>query len=503
MSLLRRLITVSGWTLVSRILGLVRDRLFAQAFGASALLDAFMMAFQIPNLLRNLFGEGALSTAFIPRYVQHRERDPAGAERYAGQVLTRLALGLSILCGVAMAVAAALVVWGSPRVALVAQLSLPQLPFMVFICVAAIMAGVLNGRRHFAVPAFAPVVLNLCLISTVWWQGDEEIWLLPYAVLAAGVSQVVLHAWALARTSGGVPPYDRRSSPEVAELRRATGPVVFSSSIYQLNAYLDNVIAYAFLVGAEGAVAILYFGNRLLQFPMALIAHGVGTVAYPELASQAGKGWSATGEGLRAATRLLSFFLLPAAVGLFATAEPLVRAIYQVGRFDEESVQRTVLVTRLLALALVPISLAKLQVRCFHAHRDQRTPMRVGLAMVGLNLALNLAFVALTPLREAGMALATAVSSVAGCAIYAALLRRRGAGAFLPEGLLRPIAAAALMGGVVWGALWAWPQPEGRASGYAALRLGAVVAIGAAVYLPIAGLSWLRRRKPAVPVEPE
>lgn len=499
MSLVRRALTVSGWTFVSRVLGLVRDRLFAGAFGASFLLDAFMLSFQLPNLLRNLFGEGALSTAFIPRYVQLRERDPTAADAFAGRVIARLALGLSALCGVAMALAAGCVLWGPPRLVVVAHLSLPQLPFMIFICVSAIMAGVLNGRRHFFVPAFAPVVLNLCLIATVWMGPEDEVWALPYAVLAAGISQVILHGWALARTSGGMPPAALGGSPEVTDLRRATGPVVFSSGIYQLNALSDTVIAYALLgAAAEGAVAILYFGNRLLQFPMALIAHGVGTAAYPELARRAGEGWRATGEGLRQATRLLAFFLLPASVGLFVAAEPLVRTIYQTGLFGEEAIARTVLVTRMLALALLPISLGKLQSRCFHAHRDQRTPMRLGLAQVALNLALNLILVR-TPLREAGLALATAVSSLLGTVVSAVILSRRGAGSPLPVGLLRPLSASAAMGVAVWLVLRAWPQPTGAGSGHAALRLGAVVGIGAGVYLALAGIGWLRRSRQAGP----
>lgn len=502
MSLVRRALTVSGWTFVSRVLGLVRDRLFAGAFGASLLLDAFMLSFQLPNLLRNLFGEGALSTAFIPRYVQLRERDPVAAEAFAGRVLARLALGLSVVCGLAMAVAAACVQWGPARLVLVAHLSLPQLPFMIFICVSAIMAGVLNGRRHFFVPAFAPVVLNLCLIATVFMHPEEEIWALPYAVLAAGISQVVLHGWALARTAGGMPPIALGGSPEVTELRKATGPVLFSSGIYQLNALFDTIIAYALLgAAAQGAVAILYFGNRLLQFPMALIAHGVGTAAYPELARRAGEGWHATGEGLRQATRLLAFFLLPAAVGLFVTAEPLVRTIYQTGLFGADAVARTVLVTQMLALALLPISLGKLQVRCFHAHRDQRTPMRLSLGQVALNLALNLALVQ-TPLREAGLALATAISSAAGSVAYAVILRRRGAGTALPDGLLRPLLASLAMGVLVWTVLWAWPQPVDRGSGYAALRLGAVVVIGAAAYLAVAGVAWLRHPRVGDSVPP-
>lgn len=490
---LKHFATVSGWTLVSRVLGLVRDRLFAGAFGASLALDAFMLAFQVPNLLRNLFGEGALSSAFIPRYVQERGRDPEAAESFAGAVLTRLALGLSLVCGVALIVAAGMVAWGSERSVLVAHLAIPQLPFLIFICIAAIMAGVLNARGHFFVPAFAPVILNLCLIATVGF-GEEEVWYLPYAVLFAGISQVLLHGWALARC-GGVPPLRTASTPAVRELRHATFPVLVAAGIYQLNALGDAIIAYVVLgAAAEGAVAILYFGNRLLQFPMALIGHGITTAAYPELSRRADQGWSALGDGLRAAAGPMAYFLLPAAVGLLVTAEPLVRTIYQTGAFDETSVMRTVLVTQFLALALVPIGLSKLQVRCFHAMRDQRTPMRWSLVQVAINLVLNLILVH-TPLREAGLALATAISSGLGCFAYAILLRRRGSGWPLARGLGRPLVAAAVMGAVVWAVLWTWPQPEGAASGIAALRLGVVVVTGAGVYLVIAGVGGLRRTR--------
>jgi len=494
MGLARKVFTVSGLTLVSRVLGLVRDSLFAGAFGASSALGAFLVAFQLPNLFRLLFGEGALSAAFIPRYVQIRDRDPATAERFAGQVLSRLAVGLGVVTALAMAVAAALMACASGQVSLIAQLSIAQLPFMLFICVAAIMAGVLNGRRRFAVAAAAPVVLNLWLISTAWLGPEREVVWLPYAVFAAGLSQVAILAWDL-RRSGGVPPFSLASSPEVVELRQAMGPVLLSSSVYQFNAFLDTLII-ASVLGPE-VVPIFYFANRLLQFPMALVAHGVATVAYPELASRAGAGWAATGVGMREAGRLLAYLLLPAAVGLLVTAEPLVRAIFQNGRFDEASVQRTVLVTQMLSLSLLPIALSKVQLRAFHAHRDQRTPMIVSLWMIGLNLALNLALV-WTPLREAGLALATAISGFVGYFVYAALLARRGAGGLLVwRALLRPTLAVVVMAVGVVVLLRLWPQPPGGASGVAALRLAAAVVLGIALYLPIAGLAWLReaRRK--------
>jgi putative peptidoglycan lipid II flippase len=497
MNLARRVFTVSGWTFISRILGLVRDRLWAGAMGGSLLLDCFLMAFALPNLLRNLFGEGALSAAFIPRYVQLKDQDPVAAERFAGAVLTRLALGLTVVSAVGYLVTAALLWWGSGRAVIIAAMALPQIPFVIFICVGAILSGMLNGRRHFWASAAAPVVLNLCLIATVFLSPDEEAWTLPYAVLAAGILQTALLVACL-RTTGGVPPVVMGADERVRELRRATGPNLLASGAYQLNAYLDSVIALLFVPGS-GAVAILYFGNRLLQFPMALIGHGVTTAAYPEIASRAAESWQATGESLRAACRMLAFWLLPAAVGLLVTAEPLVRTIYQTGSFDESSVGRTVLVTQMLALALLPISLSKLLMRAFHARRDQRTPMRISLSMVALNLMLNLVLVQ-TTLREAGLALATALSSFTGCAVYLVLLHRRGTGQLIDwRGLLRPLLAAAAMGGAVWALLWWWRQPAGHGSGMAALRLGAAVALGIGIYLAIAGTGWLRRRSRQTP----
>ncbi len=274
------------------------------------------------------------------------------------------------------------------KLLLVAAMALPQIPYCIFICCTAALSGVLNGRRHFWAPAAAPVVLNAVMITTIGLSTEDEAWLMPYAVLVAGILQLALVLLA-ARQTGGIPPLAWRVTPEVAEMRKAILPSLLATGAYQLNAYLDQLIAMELIAGS-GAVAYLYFGNRLLQFPMALIGYGVTTVAYPELARRVGEGWAATGEGIRAAARLQSFWLLPAAVGLLATSEPLVRAIYQNGSFSAEGVERTVLVSRMLALSLVPISLSKLFVRAFHAHRDQTTPMRVSMLMVALNLVLHL-----------------------------------------------------------------------------------------------------------------
>jgi putative peptidoglycan lipid II flippase len=503
MHVMRRALTVSGWTLASRILGLARDRLWAGALGGSFVLDCFTVANALPNLLRNLFGEGALSAAVVPRYVQLREQDAPAAERFAGAVITRLALFLSAVCTVGMVGAAAIVAWsGNAKAVTIAALSLPMLPFAAFVCTSAIMAGVLNGRRHFWVPAFTPVILNLALISTVWLAPEEECWYLPYAVLASGIAGTLLHLFGL-RRSGIIPPLVWHLAPEeaarLAELWRAIVPTTLAAGVFQLNAFLDTIIA---LSAGPGGPQVLYFANRLFQFPLALVGHGVATVVYPELASRASRGWAAMGEGLAGALAALWFWLLPAAVGLLVIAEPAVRAVYQVGHFDEALVARTVLALRFFAIALVPLALTRVMVRSFHANRDQMTPLLVSVATVAANLSLNLILVR-TPLREAGLALSTTITGTASWIVYLILLRRRGVQGWGGlESCGRPLAGALTMGVAVAALLWWWPQPPGTASGYATLRLVAAVGLGAALYLLIAGWSWLRRRRPvAAPAE--
>lgn len=476
----RRLGTFVGWTLCSRALGLIRDRLLGAAFGASLVLDAFFLAFALPNMLRNLFGEGALSAAFIPRYV--RMRAAAGGESFAGRVLARLAIGLSLLSAVGMAAAGVVLVTpGLSDWALVAALALPQLPYAVFICVCAICAGILNSRGHFAVPAASPVLLNCCLIAAVLWWRD--IWVLPYAVLATGLLQTALHLIALSRT-GGVPPVSLRSDEDVRGLRAATVPSLLAAGIYQINALLDSVLAFAFIAD-EGAVVVLYFANRLLQFPMALVGHGLGTVIYPDMATAASQGYAASGALTRRAGGVLAALLLPAAVGLYLCAEPVVRVVFEAGDFDDTAVARTVAVTFWYALALLPLVAYRMLVRVFHAHLDHQTPMYLAITGVLVNLAANICFLSLTDLAEQGMALASLISGSLTMTLGAMVLARRGAGVVLIDGRwMRPLAWTAVMGLAVGAVLLLWPLLFGPVGDglQAAPRLIAAVLVGMGIY---------------------
>jgi putative peptidoglycan lipid II flippase len=477
--------------MASRVLGLVRDRLWAGGMAGSQALDAFLSAFALPNMLRELFGDGALAAAFLPRYAQLRAADPQEAAAFAGAVVARLAVVLAVIAVVFMGMAAVVAWLGAGKAALVAVLALPMLPYLVFICLVAVLSAVVQVHRLFWVPAAMPVVLNLVLISTAWLGTEAETRVLPWAVLAAGVLQLAAMAWAV-RACGAVVPLSLRAHPAEADLRSALAPVVLSSGVFQLNVFLGQQIAHAW--AAAGAVACLYFANRLLQFPLALISHSVTAAAGPEVAERARLGWPASGELLRSVVGLQVFWLLPAAMGLAVVAEPLVRLIYQTGAFGEDAVGRTVAVTRLLALGLVPVAINRQLARVFHAHHDTRTPMRVTLLAVFINIVLSLALVA-TPLAEAGIALAGALAAGASCAAYAVVLRRRGAGAIAAwRDWLRPVCGAGLMAVVVQALLLWWPQPAGPATLDAALRLGAATALGAAAYVACTGFGFVRRR---------
>ena len=480
-SLWKRVCTIASWTFISRILGLLRDRLMGAAFGASLLLDAFYVAFALPNMFRNLFGEGALSSAFIPRYTQIRESDPAQADAFAGLVLTRLSLLLSCIAAVGMLICAFLMLYvTNEKTVLVAVLALAQLPYLVLICVSAIMAGVLNVRQHFAVPAAAPIVLNIFMIvCIVLW---EDVYLLPYAILCTGLFQLVLHVLALKMT-GSVPKPQLKSSEALREMRSAMMPTLVASGVFQFNAFLDAIIAYEFLDDATGAVVILYFANRLLQFPLALIAHGVGTAAYPEISKAAMGGYAETGHVLLRINNLLLALVIPAAVGLYLVAEPLSRAIYQAGAFSDESVLRVVVVAQIYAFALIPIACSKIFVRAFHAHRDQRLPMFVALGGVCINLLFNVLFVVLTNLQEAGLALASLISSVLMCMIYIVFLYVRGVRQMFSADVLgKVLVASIMMGAAVWGMQQWWPVDAAATTLLQFMQLFAFVLAGALVY---------------------
>ena len=494
--------TVAGLTLVSRVLGLVRDLVTVRVFGDTAVGSAFAAAFAIPNMFRRLFGEGALSAAFIPEYTTLADEDPDRADKLASLVIGMLAL---ITGGITVAVelgllAVLLIAPGGEERALSLKLIMVCLPFMPAICVAAIMGGMLQARGRFGPWAAAPILLNVCVIAAsvpyFFLETEAQTWAYPIAAAAvlSGFLQVLWSLWSLR----GMVRWTRAVG-DVGDRARAMlwrmVPVLIGLGTLQVNSFVDTLIAmWPNWVGPtiagfdypldERANAILFYSQRLYQFPLGVFGIAVATAAFPVLSRDAkdpARFASTLGRGVR-----LSLFIgLPATFGLLAVREPLVAVLYSgMGDgFSEDGVRRAGLVLLGYSAAVWAYSLNQLYTRAFYATGDTMTPMRIAVAMVGANVTLNV--VLIWWLKEAGLAWSTAA-----CATGQLLWLRHAAGKMLlgagpRDGSVRSAGIGHLVGGVLcglsaYGVLWVWPEVGGWGEG--AGRLGVAVLAGAGVY---------------------
>jgi putative peptidoglycan lipid II flippase len=497
---------VSLMTFLSRILGVIRDRLMASVFGASWVNDAFQIAFLLPNMTRRLFGEGALSSAFVPVF---SERLATGrreaAFRTASVLLGRLALGLFIACAAlillslgarALLRVPAVAGWVAPgaqslaRLELTLRLSEVMLGYCVLINAAAVMMGVLNSLGHFATPAASPLLLNLCMIAAcvfgLHWLNHEpssQIMVVALAVMAGGVLQLlVMLPPALARGFPLRPRLDKQDEG-YREVMRGFLPVVFGVALFQVNLLLDQLIARA-CIPEDGPVTMLAYGNRIVQLPWALFSLSLATAALPMLSRH----WAAQkeeefGRTLSTAVRHTLFLAVPSAVGLCLCSRDLVRLFYGAGEFlrnDNAAVIRTGRVVFFFSLGLVFYGLNSILARAIYATKDTRTPTRTAAICVGLNLVLNLTLVLGTNLKEAGLALSSAISGAAQTAMLAWALFRR-----VPKPDTRRLARFACtvgLGGVVGGvgSVWAYhwlSATQKNLEGFLVFLIAAMVAI--------------------------
>ena len=512
--------TVSGLTLVSRVLGLARDLLLVRVFGNTATGSAFAAAFTIPNLFRRLFGEGALSAAFLPEYASVESTDRANADRFAtATILLLVGVTAAITVLLELAVLAVLLVAPGDGVrTLSLQLVMVTLPFMPLICAAAILGGVLHVHGRFAPTAAAPVLLNLFIIAAgaahfVVPGADPQrsAYWIAVAAVASGVAQV---AWCLLALRGRL--RFRLGFGEVrSHVRTMTVrfvPVLIGLGTIQINAFLDMLIAmWPNWVGptiggvkyplTQDANAVLFFSQRLYQFPLGVFGIAVATAVFPLLARSA-KDEDRFLETLRRGVRLSLFIALPASLGLVLVRSDLTASLFGGGSggFDDDGLSRADLVLLCYAPAVWAYSLNHVFTRAFYARGDTRTPMRVAMSVVALNVALNLLLI--WPLAEAGLALSTAVSSVVQCGFLAWLLRRR-TGFLLDRdarvSVARSILLTIVMGAAVLGARLIVGDTTTWSG--SVLALGVETIVGAAVYLAGAAatrapeLRWLLARR--------
>lgn len=419
MSVISSARTVSLATLASRILGLVRDMLSARILGRSFQNSAFILAFMVPNLFRRLFGEGALASSFIPVYVDRLENDDQpGADKLASRAATLLTLVLTSLSALGIGASLAAVSflqigleWG-----LTFRLLAILLPYVILICLVALYMSILNSHGHFFTSALAPIVLNVFWIGGLlggWWFFRDDptsvVYLLAFTLLAGGGAQALMHVPALRKRKIRVRPDFNFRDKHLKKAGRNFLPMVLGLAALQVNVFLDQIIARA-AIADEGAVATLFYSNRMVQFPLALIGIALGTALLPALSRDAARG---DGEGFQKklveATRLAAYLGTAAMAGLIVLAEPVIGVFFQGGRFEPGDTARTGTTLVFYAMAVLPYCMQVVLARAFYARQDTKTPVRLSLITMGVNLGLNLALV--WSLEEKGIALATAASS--------------------------------------------------------------------------------------------
>lgn len=467
MSLIRAATTVGGMTLLSRVVGMVREILMARYLGAGFAADAFLVAFRLPNLFRSLFAEGAFSAAFVPLVSQQLGKDNASdglkhAVRLTEQALAVLFPVLVIFTIVIM-VAATPVVWAmtggfedrSPeKLALTVQLTRLAFPYLMLISLASLLGGLLNALGRFWVYAAAPVLLNLTfIIGFVFFRGADPIQTATTqaaAIAVAGILQFLWLCWDCWRV--GVLPRLTwpRMTPEVRTLLRRIGPAAIGAGATQINLLVSTMIAARNL--PQGSVSYLYYADRLNQLALGMIGVGMGIALLPTMGRLIGAG---NNEGaIHQQNRGMEFVLLfglPASVALIMSADPIVAALFQHGEFTQADRIACAAALRAFSTGLVAYMLVKVLTPGFHARGDTRTPMLIALGAIALNLGGNLLLSRL--LDHVGIAVATSVSAWANVAVLAwVLIARRH---WHPDsGLVktapRMLLAALLMAAVLW-----------------------------------------------------
>ncbi|MBS7792984.1 murein biosynthesis integral membrane protein MurJ [Roseococcus sp. SDR] len=493
----RAIATVGGWTMVSRLLGFLRDMLIAARLGAGPMADAFFVALKLPNLFRRLFGEGAFNAAFVPAFAQLlTQRGPAAAQALAERMATLMVLWLALLTGLGLIFMPQFLAVLAPGFgdrpevfALAVELTRITFPYLLLICLTALVSGVLNALGKFAAAAAAPIFFNLLSMIALFALAPfvaTPAHALAWGVTLSGVVQLGFVWWACARAGMALNPVQRPSmAPEVRQVLRRMGPGLVGAGVTQLNLAIDVIIA-SFL--PAGAVSFLYYADRVAQLPLGVIGAAVATALLPLLARQihAGQPLSAH-RSLNRAVEIALVLAVPAAVALAALALPILSALFQRGAFGPAEARATSQALMAYALGLPAFVLVKVFVPGFFARGDTATPVKIGIGCVALNLALNL--VLMGPLQHVGVALSTTLAAWANAGLLAFVLHRRGhwvADRRLRRTAPRLLGAALAMGAALL-ALAAWLAPGAGLSGM--LWLGVICGLGAGAYFGLAQLS--------------
>ena len=517
--MLRGLLSFSSMTMISRVLGLVRDQVITTTFGSNAVTDAFWVAFRVPNFLRRLFAEGSFATAFVPVFTEVKETRPHTD-------LRELMARVSGTLGGALLVVTALALIFTPQLAflfssgatdpakqgLLIDLFRLTFPFLLFVSLTALAGGALNSFQRFAMPALTPVILNLCMIAGALWLAprlggtpEKQILALGWAVLAAGVLQLLFQLPGLKGINLLTLPRWGWNHPDVRKVLTLMVPTLFGSSVAQINLLLDTVIA-AHLT--DGSQSWLSLADRFLELPLGVFGVALGTVILPALARHHVK---TDGEGFSNALdwglRMTLLIAVPAMLALLLLAEPLIATLFQYKKFTEFDTQMTALAVYGLSFGLPAFALLKVVLPAFYSRQDTKTPVRAGLVALVANMVFNFILLAvvyhyMVPAelkaqgvmaalgKQPGLHLALGIASALSSYLNLILLwhwlgktgvyqRRPGWGGYL----LRLVVACAVMVAVLLGLLHWLPEFTPMDKWQRASALAVLVGGGGASYL--------------------
>lgn len=501
-------------TTFSRILGMLRDMTFARFLGAGGMMDAWIIAFQIPNLSRRLFGEGAASASLIPVYRQQLEKEPAKAAALANTVVTAIFAVLAVLVLLGW-----IGIWvytrfaaDNPETKTMLSLVSLMLPYMIMICTVAILAGILNVHRHFAAPATAPIILNIFIITSVLLTGwifkipaGRQVFIVAIAVLTAGLVQIAIQIPSLRASGVFIRPKWDVQSEAFKKIIFLMTPMIIGLTATQLNTLADTWIARFFSGSAtkgefftffgnptkyplwDGAVSYLYYSQRLYQFPLGVLGISLATAIFPVMSSDAAKNnFKALKMTISRGIKGSVFVAIPASLGLIVVARPLVSTLFEGGKFTADDTRLTAWTLIFYALGLCGFFSQQIVTRAFYSTQDSKTPMRSAIIAIFVNIVLNLTLIWF--MGTAGLALSTAICSYLQVCILVFILKKRFGNQIL-EGLtttlIKTLAATAVMYLTAMSVLYLCSKlPLSR--GYDVLRLAMVVPIAAGVYLLMA-----------------
>ena len=481
-------------TLLSRILGFLRDMVIANFFGAGTAADAFFVAFRLPNLWRRLVGEGSMTISFIPIYTEYlttRSEEESKELTHIALTLGGTLLAILTILGIVFApllvriIAPGWVEKFPETFQLTVTLSQIIFPYIFFMGLFALAMGILNSHRHFFAPSFAPAFLNVCMILSVllfFFHFKPPVLTLAFGVLVGGLLQFLFQIPFLLKK--GITfrfNFDVRH-PAVRRIGLLMVPGLIGTAVYQLNVFIDTIFA-SFL--PRGSVSYLYYADRLMEFPLGIFAVAMGMAALPSFSELASRGRKEElSETVSFAFRLVSFISVPALVGLMALKTPIINLLFQRGVFDAHATQMTARALLCYCVGLWAIAGVRTVVPAFYALQDTKTPLKIGVVCLGANVVLIAALI--VPLQHAGLALATSLSSILNLVLLSRELRKvLGKINFRKhiESLTRHFACSVPMGLVAYLICSSgdWTQAGRSLSKLFLLMIG--IGIGAGVYL--------------------